>query len=136
MPANTPRIGAAVPGGLSPYRLLVRAVDGPKRKGYMWEIFPMDYGRPSIERSSTRFKSMAEAYDVGAVALGRLNSRMTKRREVLIVVPAVPGKVPSTAENLHATRMRPTMRENGRGPPAQARQIKQGAFCWQTEVRR
>jgi len=76
----------------------------------------MDHGRRSIERSPTAFKSMAEAHDDGTVALGRLNSRMTKRREVLIVVATVPGKVPSTAENLHATRMRPTIRPNGRGP--------------------
>jgi hypothetical protein len=41
----------------------------------VWEIFPMDHGQRSIERSSTAFKSMAEAYDDGAAALGRLNSQ-------------------------------------------------------------
>ena len=101
MPTNTPSIVAPVSGGISPYRLLVRAVDNPRRKGFVWEIFSMDYGQRSIERSPTAFKSMAEAHDDGTVALGRLNSRMTKRREVL---------------NLHATRMRPTIRPNGRGP--------------------
>jgi hypothetical protein len=123
MPTNTPGIVAPVSGGISPYRLLVRAVDDPRRKGYVWEILPMDHGRRSIERSSTVFKSMAEAYGDGSVALGRLNSRMTKRREVLIVVPAVPSTAPSTVENRHAARMRPTMRSNGRGPPGQARLI-------------
>jgi hypothetical protein len=116
MPTNTPGVVTPVPGRISPYRLLVRAVDDPRRKGYVWEILPMDHDRRSIERSSTVFKSMAEAYDDGAVALGQLNSRITKHREVLIVVPTVPSKVPSTAENLHATRMRPTMRSNRRGP--------------------
>jgi hypothetical protein len=75
MPANTPGVVTFVPGRMSPYRLLVRAVDGPKRKGYMWEILSADHNRRSIVRSSTSFKSMAEAYDDGAVALGRLNSR-------------------------------------------------------------
>ena len=75
MPANTPGIVASVPARISPYRLLVRAVDDPRRKGFVWEIFPMDHGQRSIERSSTAFKSMAEAYDDGAAALGRLNSQ-------------------------------------------------------------
>ena len=73
MPANTPDIVAPVPGRISPYRLLVRAVDGHRRKGYVWEILPTDHNRRSIVRSSTVFKSMAEAYDVGAIALVRLN---------------------------------------------------------------
>jgi hypothetical protein len=75
MPTNTPGVVTSVPGRISPYRLLVRAVDGPTRKGYMWEIFPMDYGQRLIERSSTSFKSMAEAYDKRAIALDLLNSR-------------------------------------------------------------
>jgi hypothetical protein len=41
---------------------------------------------------------------------------MTKRPEVLIVVPTVRSKIPSTAENLSAARMSPTMRSKGRGP--------------------
>jgi hypothetical protein len=43
----------------------VRAVADPRRKGFVWEIFTMDHGQRSIERSSTAFKSMAEAYDDG-----------------------------------------------------------------------
>jgi hypothetical protein len=75
MQANTPDNETPLAGRTSLYRLLVRAVDDPRRKEYMWEILPMDNGRRSIERSSTVFKSMAEAHDVGAVALGRLNNR-------------------------------------------------------------
>jgi hypothetical protein len=75
MPANTPYIVTPLAGITSLYRLLVRAVDDPRRKGYVWEILQTDCGRRSIERSSTVFKSMAEAYDDGAVVLGRLNSR-------------------------------------------------------------
>jgi hypothetical protein len=75
MPDNTPVVVAPTPGIIGPYRLLVRAVDDPRRKGFVWEIFPMGRGQRSIERSSAAFKSMAEAYDVGAAALGRLNSR-------------------------------------------------------------
>jgi hypothetical protein len=75
MPAETPGIVASLAGRTNLYRLLVRAVDDPRRKGYVWEILQIDNGRRSIERSSTVFKSMAEAYDVGAVALGRLNNR-------------------------------------------------------------
>jgi hypothetical protein len=75
MPPNTPGVVTPVTGGTSLYRLLVKAVGDPRRKGYVWEILPIDNGRGSIERSATVFKSMAEAYDVGAVALGRLNSR-------------------------------------------------------------
>jgi hypothetical protein len=70
MPAGTV---APVTGRTNLYRLLVRAVDDPRRKGYIWEILSMDHDRRSIERSPTVFKSMAEAYDVGAIALGRLN---------------------------------------------------------------
>jgi hypothetical protein len=73
MPENTPGVVVPIPGRLSPYRLLVRAVDDPRRKGFVWEIFPVARGQRSIERSSTTFKSMAEAYDDGAAALGRLN---------------------------------------------------------------
>jgi hypothetical protein len=75
MPANTSGIAAPVPSRISPYRLIVRAVDDPRRKGFVWEIFPMGPGERSIERSPTTFKAMAEAYDDGAVALGRLNNR-------------------------------------------------------------
>jgi hypothetical protein len=75
MPTNTSDIVAPLAGLTSLYRLLVRAVDDPRRKGYVWEILPVDNGRGSVERSSTVFKSMAEAYDLGAVALRRLNSR-------------------------------------------------------------
>jgi hypothetical protein len=75
MPANTSSILPDVPGRINPYRLLVRAVDDPRRKGFVWEVFPRDHGQPLVERSSTAFKSMAEAYDDGAVALGRLNHR-------------------------------------------------------------
>jgi hypothetical protein len=75
MPANTFSILPDVPGRISPYRLLVRAVDDPRRKGFVWEVFPLDHRQPSVERSLTAFKSMAEAYDDGAVALGRLNRR-------------------------------------------------------------
>jgi hypothetical protein len=75
MPDNIPGVVAPIPGIIGPYRLLVRAVDDPRRKGFVWEIFPMARGLRSIERLSTAFKSMAEAYDVGAAALARLNSR-------------------------------------------------------------
>jgi hypothetical protein len=71
---NTPGVVAPLPGRIGSYRLLVRAMDDPRRKGFVWEIFPMARGQRSIARSSTAFKSMAEAYDVGAAALARLNS--------------------------------------------------------------
>jgi hypothetical protein len=75
MPANTR--GAVVPGHqrISPYRLLVRALDDRRLKGFVWEIFPLDHSQPPIDQSSTAFKSLAEAYDEGAVTLRRLNSR-------------------------------------------------------------
>ena len=75
MPANTPDIATPLADITSLYRLLVRAVDDPRRKGYVWEILQIDNSRRSIERSSTVFKSMAEAYVGGAAALGRLNSQ-------------------------------------------------------------
>ena len=75
MPANMR--DTVVPGlrRISPYRLLVRAVDDRRLKGFVWEIFPLDHSQPSIDRSSTAFKSLAEAYDEGAVTLHRLNNR-------------------------------------------------------------
>jgi hypothetical protein len=75
MPTNTPGIVAPGAGRTNLYRLLVKAVDDPRRRGFVWEIFQVDYDQRSIERSSTVFKSMAEAHDVGTVALGRLNNR-------------------------------------------------------------
>ena len=75
MPANTSGIVAHAHSRISPYRLLVKAVDVPRRKAFVWEIFPMGPGQRLIQRSSTTFKSMAEAYVDGAVALGRLNNR-------------------------------------------------------------
>ena len=45
MPTNTPDIVAPLAGRTSLYRLLVRAVDDPRRKGYVWEILPVDNGR-------------------------------------------------------------------------------------------
>ena len=50
MPANTSGIAAPVPSRISAYRLLVRAVDDPRRKGFVWEIFPMGPGR-AIDRA-------------------------------------------------------------------------------------
>jgi hypothetical protein len=75
MPANTRGTVVPGPGRISPFRLLVRAVDDRRLKGFVWEIFPLDHNQPSIDRSSTAFKSLAEAYDEGAVTLRRLNSR-------------------------------------------------------------
>ena len=75
MPAETPGIVASLAGRTNLYRLLVRAVDDPRRKCFVWEIFPMGPSQRSIERSSTAFKSMAEAYNDGAAVLGRLNNR-------------------------------------------------------------
>jgi hypothetical protein len=75
MPTNMRGNVVPGPGRISPYRLLVRAVDDRRLKGFVWEIFPLDHGQPSIDRSSTAFRSLAEAYDEGAVTLRRLNSR-------------------------------------------------------------
>jgi hypothetical protein len=74
MPVNPLDILPPVPGRIGPYRLVVKAVDDPRRKGYVWAIIPVEHYQRSIKQSATTFKSMAEACDEGAVALKLMNS--------------------------------------------------------------
>ena len=74
MPARPADTAAAFPARNGPYRLLVKAVDDPRRRRFVWEILPVDHGRPPFKRSSTSYRSMAEAYEGGTVALRLLNS--------------------------------------------------------------
>jgi hypothetical protein len=56
-----------------PYRVVVRARPGAQRRDFIWEIVRIDRGDQSVVKASIRsFRSMEEAYDSGAAALGKL----------------------------------------------------------------
>jgi hypothetical protein len=64
--------GAPPPEFKAPFRLVVKARSSSGRKAFMWEIVRGNGQETSIQQSSESFKTMAEAYDHGSVALGLL----------------------------------------------------------------